>query len=109
MYINSKEYGSEIIHLIYQNQESILLDKFKNVVELDNDVLNSKYLSDISFSSNDFALNSLLTLLPQVIYIHVVDVEDEFINTLKLIFDNRVFICSDCNMCKMHKLEKMKR
>ena len=109
VYINSKEYGCDIVHLIYQNQESILLDEFKNVIQLDNDVLNSKYLSDISFSSNDFALNSLLTLLPKVIYIHIVDVEDEFINTLKLIFDNRVFICDDCNMCKMYRLEKIKR
>jgi len=109
VYINSKEYGSDIVHLIYKNQESVLLDEFKNVIELDSETLNNKYLSDISFSSNDFALNSLLTLLPKVIYIHVVDVEDEFINTLKLIFDNRVFICSDCNICKMYRLEKIKR
>jgi len=54
-------------------------------------------LSDISFSSNDYTLNSLLTLLPRRIYIHIIDgIEDEFINTLKLIFDNRVCICNDC-------------
>lgn len=86
-----------------------MLDEFKNVIELDNNVLNNKYLSDITFSSNDFALNSLLTLLPKAIYIHIIDVDDEFINTLKLIFDNRVFICKDCNICKMYRLEKAKR
>jgi len=109
MYINSKDYGCDIIHLIYKNQESILLDEFKNIIEIDSSKLNSKYLSDISFSSNDFALNSLLTSLPKLVYIHIVSMEDEFINTLKLIFENRVFICNDCNLCKMYRLEKIKR
>ena len=43
-------------------------------------MFNAKYLSDISFSSNDIALNSLLNLLPKKIYIHLVDNKiDEFI------------------------------
>jgi len=36
-------------------------------------------------------------------YIHLIDIEDEFINTLKLIFDNRVCICKDCNICTIYK------
>jgi len=109
VYINSKDYGSDIIHLVYNSGESILLDKYKNVINLDNHILDSKYLSDITFSSNDYALNTLLTLLPKVIYIHVIDIEDEFINTLKLIFDTRVYLCHDCSLCKIYKLEKIKR
>ena len=107
-YINSKDCGTSLVHLIYQNQESTLLDEFKSIISLDDSVLDSKYVSDISFSSNDYTLNSLLTLLPRKIYIHIIDgTEDEFINTLKLIFDNRVFICNDCNICKAYKLEKI--
>ena len=109
IYINSKDYGANIVHLIYTQKESILLDEFKNVIELDTNILDNRYLSDISFSSNDFALNSLLTLLPKVIYIHLIDSRDEFINTLELIFDNRVFICNDCSICKMYRLEKINR
>ena len=109
MYISSKECGINIVHLIYNQPESILLDEFKNVINLDNNILNSKYLSDITFSSNDYALNTLLTLLPQVIYIHIIDIEDEFINTLKLIFDDRVYICNDCSICKIYRLEKIKK
>jgi len=109
VYINSKDYGSDIVHLIYNDAESILLDKYKNIINLDNHILNSKYLSDITFSSNDYALNTLLTLLPQIIYIHIIDMEDEFINTLKLIFENRIYICNDCNFCKVYRLEKIKR
>ena len=107
-YINSKESKTDIVHLIYQNQETILLDELKNIISIDDTALNSKYLSDITFSSNDYALNTLLTLLPERIYIHVIDnIQDEFINTIKMIFDNRVYICNDCNLCKIYRLEKM--
>lgn len=107
-YINSKDYGTSLVHLIYQSQESTLLDEFKSVIHLDESILDSKYVSDISFSSNDYTLNTLLTLLPRKIYIHLIDgISDEFINTLKLIFDNRVYICDDCNICKVYKLEKI--
>lgn len=107
-YINSKDYGTTDVHLIYQNEESILLDEFKKVIDLDDSILNSKYLSDITFSSNDYTLNTLLTLLPQRIYIHLVDgTQDEFINTLKLVFDDRVYLCNDCDICKIYRLEKI--
>ena len=78
-----------------------------NVIEFKNNFINSKYISDISFSSNDFALNSLLTLLPQKLYIHLIDKEDDFISMLKLIFNDRVFICSDCDLCNIYKNKKI--
>ena len=107
-YINSRESKTSLVHLIYQNQETILLDEFKNIITIDNTSLNSKYLSDITFSSNDYALNTLLTLLPEKIYIHDIDnVQDEFINTIKLIFDNRVYVCNDCNLCNVYQLQKI--
>ncbi len=108
-YINSKDCGTTDVHLIYQNEESTLLDETKRIIDLDDSILNSKYLSDITFSSNDYTLNTLLTLLPQRIYIHLVDgIQDEFINTLKLVFDDRVYLCNDCNICKIYRLEKIK-
>lgn len=103
LYINSKESNSSTIHLIYTNGESILLDDNKNLISLD-DNFNAKYLSDISFSSNDYALNALLTLLPEKIEIHLIGFEDEFINTLKLIFEERIYICKDCNICKTYRI-----
>ena len=109
-YINSKDYGTSLVHLIYQAEESILLDEFKSIIKLEDSVLNSKFLSDISFSSNDYTLNSLLTLLPRKIYIHIIDgIEDEFINTLKLIFDDRICICNDCNICKAYRLKEFQK
>ena len=104
MYINSKEPGTRLVHLIYVNDESILLDDHKNIISLTHNNLDLHYLSDISFSSNDYALNSLLSLLPEKIIIHLISPEDEFINTIKLIFGKAVSICSDCNICRTYKL-----
>lgn len=76
----------------------------RNIVSVSENIYNAKYLSDISFSSNDFALNTLLCLLPRRVEIHLIDDEDEFINTLKLIFEGRVTICKDCDICKTYKI-----
>ena len=92
LYINSKETKTKLVHLIYVNDESILLDENKNIISLSHSNLDTHYLSDISFSSNDYALNTLLSLLPEKIIIHLVSPENEFINTLRLIFDGKVLI-----------------
>ena len=103
VYVNSTESKTDILHLIYTNGESILLDKDKNIIRVDHNLNNAKYLSDITFSSNDIALNTLLSLLPKRIEIHLINGEDEFINTLKLIFENRIKICTSCNICKTYR------
>ena len=104
LYIYSQDSKCELVHLIYSSSESILLDKDKNIIAPDSDIFNAKYLSDISFSSNDFTLNSLLNLVPKKIYIHLLDnTIDEFIQTLELVFENRVNLCTDCNICEFYK------
>ncbi len=103
IYINSKLPEVDLVHLIYVNEESILLDKNKNIISMTKNNLDTHYLSDISFSSNDYALNSLLSLLPKQIIIHLIDSSDDFINTIKLVFGDRVTLCNDCNICKTYK------
>ena len=106
LYINSQPNNSELVHLIYSPSDTILLDKDKNIINNSLDISDFKYLSDITFSNNDYILNSLLTLLPKKIYIHLINrYIDEFINTLQLVFENRIIICSDCNICKLYKIE----
>lgn len=104
VYVESKVPKYNLLHLIYISGESILLDEKRDIVSISENIYNAKYLSDISFSSNDFALNTLLCLLPKRIEIHLIDEEDEFINTLKLIFEGRVTICKDCDICKTYKI-----
>lgn len=104
MYVNTETTKIDTIHLIYSNSTPIILDSNKNVIKIDENMFNAKYLSDITFSANDYALNTLLTLVPSKIYIHLIDNNiDEFITTLKLIFENRVIYCNDCSICKMYK------
>ncbi|MDE5831324.1 MAG: putative sporulation protein YtxC [Clostridia bacterium] len=106
LYITLTPPKSSLVHLVYFGGESILLDKDRNIIPLDDENLSTKYLSDISFSSNDYALNTLLNLPPRRLIIHLMDKNncDEFINTLKLIFDNRYEICSSCELCKLYKI-----
>lgn len=106
LYVSMTPYNSPLIHLIYHDGESILLDNDKNIIPVEDEIFKAKYLSDISFSSNDYALNTLLNLTPKKLIIHLIDNEpdDEFINTLKLIFDGRYEICSECNICSLYKM-----
>lgn len=103
LYINSQDSGCKLVHIIYNNEESILLDENKEIISISKDILNTKYLSDISFSSNDYTLNTLLTLLPKKIYVHLIDCYvDEFVTTLKAIFEERLTICTDCDICRLY-------
>ena len=107
IYINSQNSNCELVHIIYSNSNTILLDENKQIIDISQDNLNNKYLSDISFSSNNYTLNSLLTLLPKKIYIHLIDIYvDEFINTLQTIFENKVYICTDWSICNLYKTSK---
>lgn len=92
LYVESRPYGSNTIFLIYNNGESTLLNEKNEIINCDKTLLDSSYLSDISFSSNDYTLNSLLFFLPQKLIINLYSEEDEFITTLKSIFSDRVII-----------------
>ena len=84
-----------------------ILVRYTDVINIDDDIFKAKYLSDITFSSNDYALNTLLTLLPKKIHVHLIDnCVDEFIHTLGLIFEDKVEVCTDCNICKIYKNSK---
>ena len=106
LYINSQDSTCNLVHLIYSSHEedSILLNESKEIIDVSDNNLNAKFLSDISFSNNDYTLNTLLTMLPKEIYIHLIDnYIDDFINTLIAIFENRVHICTDCDICNLYK------
>ena len=50
-------------------------------------------------------LNYLLNTLPAHLTIHISSdyIEDDFINTLKLIFEDRITICNNCDICSIYK------
>lgn len=89
-YINSNKSTCNVVHLLYTSSGSCLFDEHNNLIDTSKIKLDSTYLSDISFSENDYILNALLTLLPQKIIIHIDEPYDDFINTLKLVFEKRI-------------------
>jgi len=111
LYIKSEAENSKIehLHLIYKDKVSIITDDNKNIISYNDNLRKARYISDISFSSNDLALNTLLSLIPKSITIHLIDGYcDEFINTLKLIFGEKVKICEDCDICAVYKRKQVK-
>ena len=107
LYINSQSSQADILHIVYCENNPILLDKNMNQIDIHEYLLDAKYLSDISFSNNDFLLNTLLSLLPKKIYIHLIENKiDEFLNTLILIFENRIELCNECPICYLYQNTK---
>ena len=100
--MNSKAPDDITINLIYVNTEGFLLDDNENFIDLKS--FSSPYLSDISFSNNDYVLNTLVGILPKKIIIHLISNEDQFIKTIKLIFEDKVETCNNCSLCKAYKL-----
>lgn len=105
IYITSQAPTSCTVHLISLEHDTFLLDENMKPISVDKNALSAKYLSDVSFSNNDYILNTLLNLLPQKIYLHLVSPLSnlDFINTLQLIFENRIELCHDCNICNLYK------
>jgi len=105
LYINSQGSSCSTVHLISLEHDTFLLDENMNIIDIDKNALSAKYLSDVSFSTNDYVLNTLLNLLPKKIYMHLVSPLSnlDFINTLQLIFENRVELCNECNICNLYK------
>ena len=98
-YISTNDPNCSVIHLIYSKTNVVLLNENKILIPIENNISNVKYLSDISFSKNDYCLNTLLNLLPSKIIMHILSTEDEFIETIKLIFSDRITICHSCELC----------
>lgn len=99
LYVNTQPPSSLTIHLLSLDDDIVLLNESLEVIEIDKNLSNTKYLSDISFSNNDFVLNTLLTLLPKKLYLHLVSTSanSDFIRTVQLIFENRIITCQKNN------------
>lgn len=105
-YVNSQNSKTNIVNLIYINSEGILLSSKGDYIDLEK--FNSIYLSDISFSKNDYILNTLIGVLPNKIMLHLISPKDQFIKTIELIFEGKVKYCKNCNLCQAYSLLSLK-
>lgn len=103
LYINTTPPSSNSVHVIYSKDKTIILDENECLLSITENMYNSKYISDISFSTNDYILNVLLNLLPKKIFLHCAyDSLDDFLLTLKLSFEDKIEFCTDCDLCKKY-------
>lgn len=95
-YVKSNPSNIDVCHLIYLDSNAYLLDQNNEKIALNKDISGVKYISDISFSDNDYILNTLLDLLPEKLYIHTKNnYIDEFINSLLLVFNKNAIVVYD--------------
>ena len=87
---------NNVVHLFYGLNDKFLLDEFGKLITTTS---SKKYLSDISFSTSDFLLNSILALMPEKLIVHQHCNEDNFISFLKSVFQDRCEICLGCAAC----------
>lgn len=105
-YVDSKIPDNITVNLVYVNSDAILLSEDGDIIPIDK--FNSMYLSDISFSNNDYVLNTLIGILPSKICLHLISEEDAFIKTIRLIFTNKVSNCNGCALCSAYQTLKLK-
>lgn len=105
-YIETKNPSTTFVNLIYINSKGILLSNSGELIKLDG--FHSSYVSDISFSQNDYILNTLVGLLPNSIKVHLISPKDQFIKTIELIFTDKVHFCDGCELCKSYKMLHLK-
>lgn len=106
LYIDSKKTLNEFseVHLIYiNNKKALLADKNKKMISTANSP--QKIISDISFLDNDYIFNTLIDISPKKLHIHLINSQpDDFINTIELIFENKISFCTNCNICEIYKI-----
>ena len=96
----------ELVNILIIKDNIQLLDSYNNKI-------NNKEISGLlkeifqeEVSEADIILSSLLALAPQMIVIHGEGYEDsELVLVLMEIFQNRVRICSGCDLCALNSIE----
>jgi len=65
-------------------------------------------LNDTELNSDDLLISSLITIAPKKIIIHYANniKNQEILETIKNIFDKRVFICNSCRICNLNRYLK---
>ena len=87
------------VHLVYLNSNATLLDDDGNEIKLE-DISSNHIMSDFDFSKNDYVLNTLISIAPKKIVLHLLSPSDNFIDAIYQIFTSRVTECKNCKYCK---------
>ncbi|MDK2918081.1 MAG: hypothetical protein PWQ37_814 [Candidatus Petromonas sp.] len=108
-FVNVQEPKIELLNVVVDKHGKYhLYDK-------DNKVIEDKYIRELmddlldnDLSYDDMLISSLITIAPKKIVIHYASniKSNEIIETIKNIFEERVYICSSCRICNLNRVIK---
>lgn len=103
-FVNIQEPKMDLINIIVDTSGGYhFLDEENRVIDDDyiRDLIDD--LVDNNLNNDDLLISSLITIAPKKIVFHFVQnvKNTEIVETIKNIFDDKVYICNDCKICKM--------
>lgn len=105
-FVNSQESKIELINIVVDRRGKY------HFFDEDNKLIDDEYirgliedLVDNNLNNDDMLVSTLITIAPKKIVFHFTNnvKNTEIIETIKNIFDGRVYICNQCKICNMNK------
>ena len=100
-FVDIQEPKREIVHIIFKNSRYKLIDEKR--LAINNELIEelSQELSEIDINYDDLLISSLITIAPKKIVIHIDNISNnnDIINIIKNIFQNKVTVCEGCDLC----------
>jgi putative sporulation protein YtxC len=94
------------VHLIHKggNEFMLLDDKMEPIDTSESNTTLTMELLEKDINFEDVIVSTLISVSPQLIYIHTREPEIQVIQTISQIFENRVELCTYCFLC--HNLDR---
>jgi putative sporulation protein YtxC len=90
-----------LAHLIHKGgNEFMLLNDQMEPIETSGDTTLTIEMLEKDINFEDVIVSTLISVSPQMIYIHTRDPEVQIIQTITQIFENRVELCEYCRLCQ---------
>ncbi|MFD0677816.1 MULTISPECIES: sporulation protein YtxC [unclassified Paenibacillus] len=90
-----------LAHLIHKGgNEFLLFNEEMEKIDTSGDTTLTIEMLEKDINFEDVIVSTLISVSPQLIYIHTRDPDVQIIQTIKQIFENRVEICEYCRLCQ---------
>lgn len=90
-----------LAHLIHKGgNEFLLLNEQMEKIDTTGDTTLTIEMLEKDINFEDVIVSTLISVSPQLIYIHTRDPDVQIIQTISQIFENRVEICEYCRLCQ---------
>jgi putative sporulation protein YtxC len=90
------------VHLIHKGGSEFLLlnDKMESIDTNGSNVTLTVEMLEKDINFEDVIISTLISVSPQLIYVHTRDPDIQVIQTISQIFENRVELCEYCGLCQ---------